>query len=94
MKGIIYYLNLWLVFRDSPDHTKFRWITRRAITADAIEQMLPNIEDISQIRLDRIDCNAGQQVEFIRDFASRLPACVIMNLPDVPRDMTENFKKW
>lgn len=94
LKDIIYYLNLWLVFRDPPDHTRLRRIMRHAFTAEAIEQMRPNIEEISQILLDRTDLNVGNKVDLIRDFASRLPAYVIMDLLDVPRDMMDDFKEW
>ena len=94
LKDIIHYLNLWLVFRDPPDHTRLRRIMRHAFTAEAIVQMRPNIEEISQILLDRIDRNAVNKVDLIGDFASRLPAHVIMDLLGVPRDMMDDFKKW
>ena len=60
---------------------------RHAFTAEAIEQMRPNIEDISQVLLDRIDCTAGYKVDLIGEFASRLPAYVIMDLLDVPHHL-------
>lgn len=94
LKEIIHYLNLWLVFRDPPDHTRLRRIMRHAFTAEAIEQMRPNIEDISQILLNRLDRNSTNKVDLIGDYASRLPAYVIMDLLGVPRDMMDDFKKW
>ena len=93
LKEIIHYLNL-KVFRDPPDHTRLRRIMRHAFTAEAIEQMRPNIEDISQILLDRLDRNAANKVDLVGDYASRLPAYVIMDLLGVPRDMMDDVKKW
>ena len=56
--------------------------------------MRPNIEDISQILLDRLDRNAANKVDLVGDYASRLPAYVIMDLLGVPRDMMDDVKKW
>lgn len=94
LKDIIHYLNLWLAFRDPPDHTRLRRIMRHAFTAKAIEDMRPNIEDITEMLLDRMEANGSDQVDLIREFALQLPAFVIMDLLDVPRDMLDAFKEW
>ena len=65
------------VFRDPPDHTRLRRIMRHAFTAEAIEQMRPNIEDISQILLDRIDLNVANKLDLIGDFGR---VCQLMSL--------------
>lgn len=94
LKDIIHYLNLWLAFRDPPDHTRLRRIMRHAFTAQAIEAMRPNIEEITHLLLDRLEAKGLNQVDLIREFALQLPAFVIMDLLDVPRDMLDEFKEW
>ena len=94
LKDLIHYLNLWLAFRDPPDHTRLRRIMRHAFTAQAIAAMRPNIEDITQMLLDRLEAQEQDAVDLIPDFALQLPAFVIMDLLDVPRDMLDKFKEW
>lgn len=94
LKELIHYLNLWLAFRDPPDHTRLRRIMRHAFTAQAIAAMRPNIEDITQMLLDRLEAQEQDAVDLIQDFALQLPAFVIMDLLDVPRDMLDKFKEW
>ncbi len=94
LKDIVHYLNLWLAFRDPPDHTRVRRILRHAFTAQAIEQMRPNIVEITDLLLDRLEASGKSDVDLIREFALQLPAFVIMDLLDVPRDMLDAFKEW
>ncbi|MCU9840289.1 cytochrome P450 [Ruegeria sp. WL0004] len=94
LKDIVHYLNLWLAFRDPPDHTRVRRILRHAFTASAIEHMRPNITEITDLLLDRLESGGRNEVDLIREFALQLPAFVIMDLLDVPRDMLDDFKEW
>ena len=94
LRDIVHYLNLWIAFRDPPDHTRVRRIMRHAFTASAIEQMRPKIEGITDHLLDRLEAKGGDRVDLIREFALQLPAYVIMDLLDVPRDMLDAFKEW
>lgn len=94
LRDIIKYLNLWLAFRDPPDHTRVRRIMRHAFTAQAIEAMRPNIEEITHLLLDRLEAKGLNSVDLIREYAMQLPAFVIMDLLDVPRDMLDAFKEW
>ena len=94
LKDIIHYLSLWLAFRDPPDHTRVRRIMRHAFTARAIEDMRPNVVEITDMLLDRLEATGKNDVDLIREFALQLPAFVIMDLLDVPRDMLDDFKEW
>ena len=94
LKDIIHYLNFWLAFRDPPDHTRVRRIMRHAFTAKAIEDMRPNITEITDMLLDRLETSDKNDVDIIREFALQVPAFVIMDLLDVPRDMLDDFKEW
>ncbi len=94
LKDIIHYLNLWLAFRDPPDHTRVRRIMRHAFTAKAVEEIRPNIIELTDMLLDRLEAADINDVDLIREFALQLPAFVIMDLLDVPRDMLDDFKEW
>ncbi len=94
LRDIVHYLNLWLAFRDPPDHTRVRRIMRHAFTAQAIEHMRPQIAEITDVLLDRLDASGKNGVDLIRQYALQLPAFVIMDLLDVPRDMLDEFKEW
>ncbi|REC55140.1 cytochrome P450 [Rhodosalinus sediminis] len=94
LRDLIHYLNLWLAFRDPPDHTRLRRIMRHAFTAPAIERMRPNIVEITEMLLDRLETRGAARVDLIREFALQLPAFVIMDLLDVPRDRLDDFKAW
>lgn len=94
LRDIVHYLNLWLAFRDPPDHTRLRRIMRHAFTASAIEEMRPRIKEIAQMLLDRLNDKGENRIDLIHEFALQLPAFVIMDLLDVPRDMLEEFKEW
>ena len=44
--------------------------------------------------LDRLADSGKNEVDLIREYALQLPAFVIMDLLDVPRDMLDEFKTW
>ena len=94
LRDIVHYLNLWLAFRDPPDHTRLRRIMRHAFTASAIDDMRPKIEEITTHMLDRMENEEKNEIDLIRQYALQLPAFVIMDLLDVPRDMLDEFKEW
>jgi cytochrome P450 len=94
LRDVIHYLNLWLAFRDPPDHTRLRRILRHAFTPAAIDAMRPRIEGIADLLLDRMQAAGEAQTDLIRAYALQLPAFVIMDLLDVPRDMLDDFKHW
>ena len=92
LEDIVRYLNLWIAFRDPPDHTRVRRIMRHAFTASAIDAMRPGIREIAQLLLDRL--KGRRDVDLIREYASPLPAFVIMDLLGVPRGRLDDFKEW
>ena len=48
------YLNLWLVFRDPPAHTRLRQLMGRAFTMKAVEDMRGQVEEIAVMLIDRL----------------------------------------
>jgi hypothetical protein len=91
------YLNLWLVFRDPPEHTRLRRLLQAAFTPKAIEGLRPNIRQIVEMLLDGLESKAkagSGRVDLISDFAMPLPALVIMDMLGVPRDKLPEMKAW
>lgn len=94
LHDIIHYLDLWLAFRDPPDHTRVRRILRHAFAPDAVDQLRPGIEEIVTHLLDDIAAQGRDRIDLIPDFAGRVPAYVIMDMLGVPRDMLAEVKAW
>ena len=96
LQEVIRYLNLWLVFRDPPEHTRLRRLLQAAFTPRAIEGLRPNIASIVEELLDRLEQRSRDsgRVDLISDFAMLLPALVIMDMLGVPRDKLADIKAW
>ncbi len=95
LRDIVKYLNLWIAFRDPPDHTRVRRIMRHAFTAQAVDGMRPGIEGIADHLLDRLEAHPpGAKIDLIREYAALAPAFVIMDMLGVPREMLDEFKSW
>ncbi|HBS49533.1 MAG TPA: hypothetical protein DEA05_05315 [Rhodobacteraceae bacterium] len=92
LRDIVHYLNLWLAFQDPPSHTRLRRILRGPFAGRAIDDLRPGIEDIVAHVLDGLE--GRDRVDVIADFALLVPAYVIMDMLDVPRDKLADFKRW
>ncbi|MCR9215407.1 MAG: cytochrome P450 [Proteobacteria bacterium] len=92
LQEVIRYLNLWMVFRDPPRHTHLRKIMNSAFTPRAIMGLAPGIEEIVDRLLSSLDPSG--EVDLVTDFATPLPALVIMNILGVPHDRLKDIKAW
>ena len=92
VETLVRYLGRWLVFRDPPDHTRLRSLIARAFTPKALAAIRPNIEGITGHLLARLD--GRENCDLMADFATLLPAYVIMDMLGVPRDMLPEMKSW
>lgn len=92
IETLVRYLGRWLVFRDPPDHTRLRGLVARAFTPKALAGIKPNVEQITAHLLERL---AGRdKCDLVADFATLLPAYVIMDMLGVPRAMLPEMKSW
>lgn len=89
---VIRYLNLWMVFRNPPEHTRLRAIMAKAFTPRAVEALRPNVASLVALLLDRL--GDRREVDWIADVAGPLPALVIMDMLGVPRDTVGKMKEW
>lgn len=86
------YLDLWVVVRDPPDHTRLRGLTNKALTPSAIEALRPSVVTIVDNLLRRLP--AQGEIDLVQGFAYPLPAEVIAELIGVPRSTLDDLKRW
>ena len=86
------YLNLWIVFRDPPAHTRLRGLVSKAFLPGTILGFRPQIEAI----IDRLlnDLASKSEADLVADFTMPLPALVIMSMMGVPGDRLYDVKAW
>jgi len=81
-----------LVFNDAPLHTRVRGLLMGALNQRAIARMEAGVVMLVARLLDEMQERA--QVDFVEDFAARIPVEVIGNLLDVPRDERGPLRAW
>jgi cytochrome P450 len=77
-------LTRWMVFRDPPDHTRLRRLAAKVFHVRSIQALKPGIESTTRWLLERI--GERETFDLVADFASPLPALVIMDMLGVPRE--------
>ncbi len=82
----------WLIFLDSPRHTKLRALILRAFTPQAVAALEPRIRGLSHDLLDRVVEHG--EMDLAADFAVPLPMMVIAEMIGIPGSDRERFKRW
>ena len=81
-----------LISADPPEHTRYRKLVNRAFTASRVRKMQGYIQQIvDELIDDFIDRGA---VEFVTEFAIKLPIYIIADQLGVPRSDMQKFKDW
>lgn len=86
------YLNLWIVFRDPPEHTRLRRLVTTAFLPGTINGFRPEIERITHQLLDRL--GSEREVDLVEAFTMQLPARVIMAILGVAEESVHDIKAW
>ena len=94
LRDLIRYLNTWVVFKDPPDHARLRGLLNKVVTPSVMRGLEDGITDLADGLLDRIEARGDGRFECISEFASPLPASVIMDLLGVPRADMEALSDW
>jgi cytochrome P450 len=81
-----------LVFNDPPLHTRVRRLIMGALSQRAIARMEADVVRLVDGLLDEIA--ARERIDFIADFAARIPVEVIGNLLDIPRTERAPLRGW
>ncbi|WP_068117900.1 cytochrome P450, partial [Nocardioides massiliensis] len=89
-------LNGWLVFRDPPEHTRFRRLVHKAFSPRIIAAMRAEVERIADELLDEARDRAGADgaIDLVQEVAFPLPAIVIASMLGVPPEDRALFKNW
>jgi len=81
-----------LVFNDPPLHTRVRRVLMGALSQRAIARMEADVVRLVDGLLE--DMAGRERVDFIADFAARIPVEVIGNLLDIPRSERAPLRGW
>jgi cytochrome P450 len=81
-----------VIFTDPPDHTRLRGLLMRAFSSEAIELLIPRIENLFSGILDEVP--PGVEFDFMSSIARRFPAIVIGELLGIPRDGWDHLMRW
>lgn len=92
LAGVMRYLNLWLVFKAPPAHTRLRRILQSVMSPRALMALEPQVRATFEQILDAVD--ASREVDFMSDVAVLLPAYVILDMLGVPREDFPRIKAW
>ena len=84
-------LTRWMVFRDPPDHTRLRRLAAKVFNVRSMQALKPGIESTTHWLLERI--GGRESFDFVAEFASPLPALVIMDMLGVPREDLPRLKE-
>jgi len=76
------------VFQDPPKHTRLRGLVTQALTARRVQSMRPRIQEITDRLLDKVI--AGGRMEFIHDFAYKLPTAVMCDMLGIDADEADD----
>lgn len=82
-----------MLYSNPPDHARLRRLVSGAFTAPRVNALRPAVEQMTDRLLDRLAEAEGAAVDFIAEFASRLPIAVISALLGVPEQDQAWFRR-
>ncbi|MGF7036219.1 cytochrome P450 [Paenibacillus mucilaginosus] len=77
---------------DPPRHTQLRALAAHAFTPKAVADLEPRIREIADDLIDAM--LAGQDIDFVKQFAVPFPVRVIAEMLGVPEEDLDRFKVW
>jgi cytochrome P450 len=81
-----------ILFRDPPEHTRWRRLLGRGLTAAHVEAFRPRVAGLVGELLDTIEEKG--EVDFVEDFAAQLPFLVISELLGTPEADRPQLRAW
>jgi cytochrome P450 len=82
-----------LLNMDQPDHTRMRKLVARAFTARSVERLQPRTAEIANGLLEAMVAS-GPPADFVREFATALPALVISEMLGIPGGDRDQVREW
>ena len=86
------YLNLWIVFRDPPEHTRLRRLVSTAFLPGTINEFRPTIEHIAETLIAGL--GSEREIDLVSALTMQLPARVIMGMLGIPDEHLHDIKAW
>jgi len=87
-------LEMWMLLRDPPEHTRLRKLMNKGFSPAAIEGLRTQIESVVDQMLDAEPFVGAAQIDLIHHFAHPLPVRVIAQMLGVPASMKQQFIEW
>jgi cytochrome P450 len=83
-----------ILLKDDPEHGRMRTVLSAAFTPKRIAAMEDKIQQVTDDLLDALaeQAAAGRTIDFMEDFAVRLPLTVMCDLMGVPREDWRRFR--
>ncbi len=81
-----------LLFKDPPEHTKYRQILQTAFVPHSVRKLEPQIRALITRTIDAV-IEAGA-CDFVKDIAVPVPLGVLAELMGLPEDDTPKLKRW
>ena len=77
---------------DAPRHTRLRALVSKAFTPQRVEKLRPRVEEAAEQLLDGFE--GRERVDFVSEFAQKLPVTTICDLFGMPREDHDDFRQW
>ena len=81
-----------LLFKDPPDHTKYRQILQTAFVPHSVRKLEPQVRALITRTIDAV-IEAGE-CDFVKDIAVPVPLGVLAELMGLPEDDVPKLKRW
>lgn len=96
LADVVRYLNLWLVFRSPPEHSRLRKLLGAGFAMPVIQGLEPRIRQVVDLLADQLDeqLQSNRQADVIASFAMMVPAMVILDMIGAPQSMLPSLKAW
>jgi len=90
--GFLKFYNLWLLLIDPPKHTRLRKLSNRGFSIGNIEKLREYIKSVTGELIHSALLKG--RMNFLDDFAYKLPAVIIARLLGCPRDDAQQLVAW
>lgn len=82
----------WMLFLDSPEHSRIRKLLNKEFTPNMIQRLRPRIQQVVDSLL--ADVAGKSEIEFMTEFANPLPVRVIAEMLGIPVEDQSDFQIW
>jgi cytochrome P450 len=81
-----------MLFLDAPQHRRLRILLNKGFSPQVVQWLRPRIQQLVDMLIDEMQ--GKREIEFMSEFAHRLPVSVIAEMLGVPGDDQSDFNSW